>query len=111
MSDTRLYYGQLRGRARQLVKQLDNAMHGLLDAEIAVEQVTRADMDNPGELTTTDTADLRQLLESAQFAVRAAERIANEHVKDVEGAMRRLGMDPQKIVVPVNSNVWNGGDR
>ncbi|GHF85843.1 3',5'-cyclic AMP phosphodiesterase CpdA [Amycolatopsis bartoniae] len=109
MSDTRMYYGQLRGRARQLVKRLDEAMHGLMAVETAIEDVVRADMDNPGELSTTDRGDLRQFLETAQFSVRAAERIANEHVNDVERAMRRLGMDPEKIVVPVNSNVWNGG--
>ena len=109
MSDTQMYYGQLRGRARQLVKQLDEAMHGLLAVETAIEQVLRADMDNPGELSTTDSSDLRQFLETAQFSVRAAERIANEHVSDVEQAMRRLGMEPEKIVAPINSNAWNGG--
>jgi hypothetical protein len=99
MSDTRLYYEQLRGRARQLVTQLDDAMNGLMSVESAVDDVMRADMDNPGELSTTDAADLRQLLETALFSVRAAERIAVEHVNDVDRAMRRLGLAEEKTAV------------
>ncbi|GAA5159803.1 MULTISPECIES: hypothetical protein [Amycolatopsis] len=97
MSDTQCYYGQMRGRARQLVSKLDDAMNDLVLVEAAVEEVLRADMDNPGELSTTDGADLRQFLDSAQLAVRAAERIANEHVRDVERAMQRLGLMPEKV--------------
>jgi hypothetical protein len=99
MSDTRLYYEQLRGRARRLVTQLDDAMNGLMSVESAVDDVMRADMDNPGELSTTDAADLRQLLETALFSVRAAERIAVEHVNDVDRAMRRLGLAEEKTAV------------
>ena len=99
MSDTRLYYEQLRGRARQLVKRLDDAMNELMSADSAVEEVMRADMDNPGELSTTDAADLRQLLDTALFSLRAAERIAVEHVNDVDRAMRRLGLVAEKTAV------------
>lgn len=99
MSDTRLYYEQLRGRARQLVNRLDDAMNDLMSANSAVEEVMRADMDNPGELSTTDAADLRQLLDTALFSLRAAERIAVEHVNDVDRAMRRLGLAAEKTAV------------
>lgn len=99
MSDTRLYYEQLRGRARQLVKRLDDVTNGLIMVESAVDEVMRADMDNPGELSTTDAADLRQLLDTALFSVRAAERIAVEHVNDVDTAMRRLGLAEEKTAV------------
>ncbi|GAB2973524.1 hypothetical protein LWP59_30435 [Amycolatopsis acidiphila] len=99
MSDTRLYYEQLRGRARQLVDRLDDTMNDLVLVESAVEEVMRADMDNPGELSTTDAADLRQLLDATLFSVRAAERIAVEHVNDVDRAMRRLGLSTEKTAV------------
>ncbi|MTD53626.1 hypothetical protein [Amycolatopsis pithecellobii] len=107
MSDTRLYYEQLRGRARQLVNRLDDAMDGVLAIDRAVDDVLRADMDNPGELSTTDSEDLRQLLDTARFSLRSAERIAVAHVSDVEAAMRRLGLAGEKTTVsavPVNSN-------
>ncbi len=94
MSDTRTYYEQLRGRARHLVVKLDDAMADLMAVETAMEEVAKADMDNPGELSTTDTADLRQFLETARFSVRAAERIAVEHSNDVDRAMQRLGLVP-----------------
>lgn len=96
MSDTRCYYDQLRGRARHLVTTLDDVVHGLVLAERGVDEVLRADMDNPGELSTTDAADLRQNIESALFSVRAAERIACEHVRDVDRAMRGLGLLPPR---------------
>lgn len=99
MSDTRLYYEQLRGRARQLVDRLDDAMNDLMSADSAVEEVMRADMDNPGELSTTDAADLRQLIDTTLFSLRAAERIAVEHVNDVDRAMRRLGLVTEKTAV------------
>ncbi|KAA9152915.1 hypothetical protein FPZ12_035990 [Amycolatopsis acidicola] len=92
MSDTRCYYEQLRGRARHLVARIDDVMAELLSVEAAVEEVMQADMDNPGELSTTDSADLRQFVEAAQFSVRAAERIAVEHANDVDRAMQRLGL-------------------
>jgi hypothetical protein len=99
MGDTRLYYEQLRGRARQLVNRLDDTMNDLVLVERAVDEVMRADMDNPGELSTTDSGDLRQLLDTAMFSVRAAERIAVEHVNDVDRAMRRLGLSEEKAAV------------
>ena len=92
MSDTQVYYEQLRGRARRLVASLDDAMTDLMSVELAVAEVMKADLDNPGEMSTTDGADLRQLLDTAQFSVRAAERIAVEHSNDVEQAMKRLGL-------------------
>lgn len=91
MSDTRFYYEQMRGRARHLVETLDDAMTGLLLADSAVDEVMKADMDNPGELSPTDAADLRQSLESALFSLRAAERIAVEHAADVARATRNSG--------------------
>jgi hypothetical protein len=96
MSDTRSYYEQLRARARQLTSKLDDAMADLLAVEASVDEVMKADMDNPGELSTTDAADLRQFLDTALFSVRAAERIALDHVNDVDGAMRRLGLCPER---------------
>lgn len=99
MSDTRRYYEQLRGRARQLVDRLDDALDGVLSVDRAVDDVLRADMDNPGELSTTDSEDLRRLLDSARFSLRCAERIAVAHVGDVEEATRRLGMAEDKAAV------------
>lgn len=92
MSDTRNYYEQLRGRARHLLSKLDDTMCDLLAVESAVDEVAKADMDNPGELSTTDAADLRQFLDAALFSLRGAERIAVEHVNDVDRAMFRLGL-------------------
>ncbi|NKQ56578.1 hypothetical protein HFP15_27240 [Amycolatopsis sp. K13G38] len=92
MSDTKVYYEQLRGRARQLVTSLDDTMTDLMAVEIAINEVSKADMDNPGEMSTTDTGDIRHLLETAQFSIRSAERIAVEHSNDVEQAMKRLGL-------------------
>ncbi|TVT49670.1 hypothetical protein FNH05_16710 [Amycolatopsis rhizosphaerae] len=92
MSDTRTYYEQLRARARHLLGKLDDTMSDLLAVESAVDEVSKADMDNPGELSTTDAADLRQFLDTALFSIRAAERIAVEHVNDVDRAMFRLGL-------------------
>jgi hypothetical protein len=88
MSDTRTCYERMRERARRLVEQVDDAMTGLLLADRAVDEVMRADMDRPGELSPTDAADLRQSLENAMFSLRAAERIAVEHASDVARAMR-----------------------
>ncbi|WP_236788775.1 hypothetical protein [Amycolatopsis sp. GM8] len=99
MSDTQLYYEQLRGRARQLVNRLDDALDGVLAIDRAVDEVMRADMDNPGELSTTDGEDLRQFLDTARLSLRAAERIAVAHASDVEGAMRRLGLAGEKAAV------------
>ena len=96
MSDTKVYYEQMRGRARRLVTTLDDAMTEMMSVELAVNDVLKGDMDNPGELSTTDGADLRQLLETAQFSLRAAERIAVEHSTDIGQAMKRLGLLPEK---------------
>jgi hypothetical protein len=96
MSDTQVYYEQLRGRARHLVTRLDDAMTDLMTADTAVGEVMKADMDNPGELSTTDAADLRQLLDTALFSIRSAERIAVEHASDVDRAMRRLGLAAER---------------
>ena len=96
MSDTQVYYELLRDRARRLVGSLDDATTDLMAVEIAVTEVMKGDMDNPGELSTTDGADLRQLLETAQFSIRAAERIAVEHSNDVDQAMKRLGLIAEK---------------
>lgn len=92
MSDTRFHYERMRGRARQLVERLDDVMAGLLQADRAVDDVMKADLDNPGELSPTDAADLRQALENALFSVRAAERIAVAHAADVLRAMRGSGL-------------------
>lgn len=92
MSDTRFYYQRLHDRARHLVERLDDAMAGLLLADRAVDEVMKADMDNPGELSPTDAADLRQSLETAMFSVRAAERIAVAHIADVVRAMRNSAL-------------------
>ena len=96
MSDTKVYYEQLRGRARQLVASLDDTMTDLMAVELAINEVFKADMDNPGEMSTTDSHDMRYLLERAQFSIRAAERIAVEHSNDVEQAMKRLGLLPDR---------------
>lgn len=88
MSDTRFYYERMRGRARHLVERLDDVMAGLLQADQAVDEVMKADLDNPGELAPTEAADLRQALENALYSVRAAERIAVTHAGDVLRAMR-----------------------
>ncbi|TNC23931.1 hypothetical protein [Amycolatopsis alkalitolerans] len=96
MSDTRLYYEQLRGRARQLVNRIDDAMDGLLSVDGAIDEVMRADMDNPGEMSTTDAEDIRRMLDTARFSLRAAERIAVTHAGDVDGAMRRGGLVVEK---------------
>lgn len=109
MSDTRCYYEQLRGRARHLVSTLDDVVHGLVVAERGVDDVLRADMDNPGELSTTDAADLRQSLDSALFSVRAAERIAVEHVRDVDRAMRELGLLPPRAEAGGRAPDWVRG--
>jgi hypothetical protein len=92
MSDTRFYYERMRGRARHLVERLDEVMAGLLQADRAVDEVMKADLDNPGELSPTEAADLRQALENALFSVRAAERIAVAHAADVLRAMRGSGL-------------------
>jgi hypothetical protein len=88
MGDTRFFYERMRDRARHLVEKLDDAMAGVLVVDQAVDEVMKADMDNPGELSPTDAADLRQSLENALFSLRAAERIAVEHTGDVARAMR-----------------------
>lgn len=110
MSDTRCYYETVRGRARHLVTTLDDVVHGLVVAELGVDQVLRADMDNPGELSTTDAADLRQCIDSALFAMRAAERIAVEHVRDVDRAMRDLGLLPAEPGSPLRGEPAEGED-
>ncbi|HVW42711.1 MAG TPA: hypothetical protein VHC18_15300 [Amycolatopsis sp.] len=97
MSDTQVYYEQLRGRARRLVASLDDTTTDLMAVEMALTELMKADMDNPGELSTTDGADLRQFIETAQFSIRAAERIAVEHSNDVEQAMKRLGLLGEKV--------------
>jgi hypothetical protein len=56
MSDTRIYCEQLRAGARRVLSKLDDAMADLLSAEATVDEVMKADMDNPGELSTTDAA-------------------------------------------------------
>jgi hypothetical protein len=84
MGDSKDYYEQLRGRARHLVRKLNDVLADLALADHAVDEVMKADMDNPGELSPMDAADLRQLLETALFSVRGAERIAAGHEGDVE---------------------------
>ena len=96
MSDTQVYYEQMRGRVRQLVVALDDTMTDLMAVELSVTELMKADMDNPGELSTTDGADLRQFIDTAQFSIRAAERIAVEHANDVDQAMKRLGLASEK---------------
>lgn len=111
MGDTRFYYEQLRDRARRLVRKLDDAMTGVLLADSAVDEVMKADMDNPGELSPTDAADLRQSIENALFALRAAERIAVEHAADVGRAMRAsLAVDADASGEVTLQGRTDGGD-
>jgi hypothetical protein len=93
VSDTRTHYKLINRRARGLRERVDDAIHALLMVQQAVGEVGNGDMDLPGELWAMEHADLQQCVDAALFSARAAERITNVHVAEVDREMSRLGIN------------------
>lgn len=94
MSDTRNYCQLRSQRARDLRVRIDDAINALLVVNRAIDEVSHADMDMPGELDAVELGDLQRCVETALFSMRAAERIANAHIADMDQEISRLDIDP-----------------
>lgn len=95
MSDKVKYYETLRCRASLLRNELDEAIHALMNVERCVQDVGKADMGEPGELTEPDFKDLKKCVKQALFFTRIAEKANNDHIGEVDRALGQLGIDSQ----------------
>jgi hypothetical protein len=82
--DTEAHYDRMRSRAGKLCNDLDDAVHALLNVERAVSEVARADLGLMGELDEFEHADLEHFVRSAKLSLRAAERVALLHERDLK---------------------------
>lgn len=86
MSDSNKHAARMGERASTLCDRLDDAISAVLEADQAMREVARSDLDAAGEMASTDQGDLVRCLEDAGFAVRTAERIALGHLSEARRA-------------------------
>lgn len=100
MSDTTAYYTKLRKRAGKLSERLDGSIKNLMFADSDVNDIGKADLGEPGELSTVDQAYLERCVADALFYTRMAEEINNGYLTGLDRQLRKLGIDPLSITDP-----------
>lgn len=94
MSDRIAYYQTLRSRASRLRVELDEGIQALMNAEVCIKDIGKADLGELGELSATDHRDLKKCVKWALFYTRLAEKATNDHVNEVDRQLAQLGVDP-----------------
>lgn len=104
MSDTAAYYMKLRKRAEKLRERLDESIKHLMFADSDVNDLAKADLGEPGELSVMDQAYLERCVADALFYTRMAEEINNGYIADLDRQLPKLGIDPLAITAPRNDD-------
>jgi hypothetical protein len=94
MSDRAEYYVKLRTRASNLRTELDDGIQAFMTVDRRVQEIGKADFDEPGELSATDYDDLKTCVRMALFYARMAEKANNDHMSELDPELRQLGIDP-----------------
>ncbi|WP_236793300.1 hypothetical protein [Amycolatopsis sp. GM8] len=94
MSDRADYYKKLRTRASNLRTELDDGIQAFMTVDRRVDEIGKADFDEPGELSTTDYDDLKTCVEKVLFYARMAEKASNDHISELDRELRNLGLEP-----------------
>jgi hypothetical protein len=74
-------------------------------AESAVQDIAKADLGEPGELSGRDQSYLGRSIADALYYTKMTEEINNGHITDLDHELRNLGVDPLSI------NADDNGDR
>lgn len=96
-SDRTDHYIKLRKRAGDLRDLLDDCIHRLMRVELAAQEVAKADLGVPGELSLTDQVYLERSVADALYYTKMTEKINNGHVENLDCELRKLGVDPLSI--------------